>query len=95
MFIIGEDFKELKEVLGVQIQTFAADDGFFVDIVIDNPKKMYDAWIYHEDYGIKEYMFGSAFEQNRYGEFFELVCANVEDYKETYRRFREEEDTLA
>ena len=44
----------MKEVLGVQTQTFDAGNGFFVDIVTDNPHKEYDAWLYHKDYGVKQ-----------------------------------------
>ena len=74
----------MKETLGVQTQTFTVGDGFLVDIIVDALNEMYEAWIYHRDYGIKELM---------YGEFFDTVDLAVEDYKHYYmksRRYEEE-----
>ena len=63
----------MKEVLGVQTQTFTVGDGFLVDIIVDALNEMYEAWIYHRDYGIKELMFGCEWKQNCYKEFFDTV----------------------
>lgn len=74
----------MKEVLGVQTLTFDVGDGFFVDIVTDNPHKEYDAWLYHKDYGVKQLMFGGTFEQNRYKDFLNLVEVNLDGYEHDY-----------
>lgn len=45
----------MKKV-NIKTTTYDIGDGFRVDITQE--QQMTEAWIYHEDYGIKEYIFG-------------------------------------
>ena len=55
----------------------------------------YDAWLYREDYGVKDYMFGCPKEyyntkQKRAitytpDDFYEMIEANIDDYIRDYR----------
>lgn len=62
------------------------EPGFYVDIV--KTDKMFRAWLYHEEYSIKEYMFGM-FAKDLDGEedFIEIVQANLDNrlYVPNYR----------
>ena len=78
----------MRVIKGFMTQTYAVGDGFFVDIIVDAIHEVYEAWLYNEAYGVKELMFGSDFEQETYKEFLDSVEANVDDYKETYMKFR-------
>lgn len=84
----------MKETLGVQTQTFTVGDGFLVDIIVDALNEMYEAWIYHRDYGIKELMFGCEWKQNCYKEFFDTVDLAVDDYKHYYTKSRKSEENV-
>ena len=65
------------------------EPGFYVDIVTDS--KLYHAWLYHKDYGIKQYMFGSKKEDfKNIEDFIDIVQANLDNqcytlnYKDDY-----------
>ena len=67
------------------------EPGFYVDIVQD--KAEFHAWLYHEDIGIKEYMFGFPRKDCKSKqEFIEIVEANLDnrcytlDYKDEYMK---------
>ena len=67
---------------------------FHVDIVLNNGQHpAYEAWLYHDNSGLKEMMFGSAVYQEYRNEvttldtFIELVIANLESYVLSYIDF--------
>lgn len=62
--------------------TYDMGDGFRVDIM-EADDNYYEAWIYHENYGQKDLMFGSA-EIANLGHFVEMVEANFHDYRRDY-----------
>ena len=62
--------------------TYDIGGGFYVDIVSKN--NLYEAWIYHEDYGQKELMFGCPKEQQSYSEFVEIVYGNIPWHRDAY-----------
>ena len=51
------------------------EPGFYVDIV--KTGKMFHAWLYHEEYGIKEYMFGCFIKDYTEEDFTDMVQANL------------------
>lgn len=55
---------------------------FLVDIVTTSDT--YEAWIYREEYGVKNLMFGVPKEQQTLDVFLEIVAANVEEYGANY-----------
>ena len=67
-------------------------DQFFVDIELDTLDKKYEAWLYAENCGVKEYMFGSLVNSTRFGQpetetlesFRNLVIANLPEYLPDY-----------
>ena len=63
-------------------ETYDIGGGFYVDIVTKNDT--YESWIYNEDYGQKEFMFCCPKEQQSYGEFVDLVHANIPCYMGIY-----------
>lgn len=50
--------KKVMRFKTVRTITFTDFEGFLVDIVKDSKEDTYTAWLYHENYGIKESMFG-------------------------------------
>lgn len=66
----------------VSAETFKIGGGFMVDIIVNKEKtpNVYEAWLYHERYGIKELMFGWC--SGAYKEFVYMVKKNLE--KEDY-----------
>jgi len=88
--------KEIKKQYTVK--TYTVKKGFRVDIVTF--KDMYEAWLYHKDYGFKTYMFGFPIVQHEldgtpytisYDEFLEMVENNVND---SISRYLDDRDTL-
>lgn len=61
--------------------TYDAGNGYFVDIVEDSKKLITSAWLYNEDIGIKECMFGAMESTTR---TLELVEANIDEYIKDY-----------
>lgn len=63
------------------ITTIDVGDNFYIDIELDNKKRVYDLWIWEADTGIKEYMFGEPVEMDLFGERYinsvEEVTANA------------------
>lgn len=43
-----------------------------------------DFWLYHEEYGIKDLMFGLTEKYKEFG-IYDVCAANLEQYKELYR----------
>lgn len=78
----------IKDKAFTKVDTYELSlKGFFMEIVtrIDKHGKMYDAYLYHEDYGIKEYMFGLlADNMPDYAYVLEVVEANLPDYISSY-----------
>lgn len=68
--------------LGCNTTTYDFGNGYRVDIV--KMKNYYEAWIYHDDYGVKSMMFGSNNTNNN--DFLEMVDRNFIDYKELYQK---------
>lgn len=63
----------------VSAETFIIGGGFMVDIIVNKEKtpNVYEAWLYHERYGIKELMFGWC--SGTYKEFVDMVKGNLEN----------------
>lgn len=63
----------------VSSETYKVGGGFMVDIIVNHEKNptTYEAWLYHEKYGIKELMFG--WYSGTYKEFVNMVKANLEN----------------
>lgn len=72
----------MKEIKNVTTYTYDMGDGWMVDIVTMPTEK--EAYLYHNGYGVKEFMFGMPNEQTSYDEFLEIVAANFDDYRIMY-----------
>ena len=79
----------------IKTETYkTAFDGFHVDIVeqtdtlADNTtERIYSAWLYHEEYGIKEMIFGCMEETVKSkNAFVDMVEAELNDHIEEYMR---------
>lgn len=68
------------KILNIKTTTYDVGDGFRVDIVQDG--KHFDAYIFHQDYGIKTHMFGVA--TGTVDEFVSLVEGSLEEDKAIY-----------
>lgn len=65
----------------IETKTYRTDfKGFYVDIVDDDTL---EAWLYHENYGIKELMFGE--DGTSILDFKDLVEINLPSYIESYK----------
>lgn len=82
----------LEEYYGNFMKTYDAGDGFLIDIVelfgskLRNEDSLYEAWMYHKGYGVKQLMFGMPTDQQTEDEFKSIVFDSIEEYKDTYRQ---------
>lgn len=58
-------------------------EGFTVDLIYDFDKEYAEIWIGHNQYGIKELMFG--IQESNKKIIKELIINNFEEYKESYK----------
>ena len=65
------------------IATYDVGEGYFVDIII-TPDNVYEAWMFHERYGIKQLMFGCDCNKETLEHFVELVETSIEDERTYY-----------
>jgi hypothetical protein len=65
-----------------EIHQEGIEEGFRLDIT-DNGK-VYDAFLYHKQYGTKSLMFGCPKEQQSYDDFLEIVRCNILEYIPDY-----------
>lgn len=73
----------MKEIKNIATFTYDMGNNWRIDVV----HKGYeiDAWIYHDAYGVKLFMFGEMTKPSTsITEFMELVEANFDDYKSLY-----------
>lgn len=54
------------------------ENGYYIDISQKNKEGYRDFWLYHEEYGIAQYMFGCKASSEK--EAIELACANINNY---------------
>lgn len=64
------------------IKTYDVGNGFCVDI--EKRDGVYEAWLYHTDMGIKDFMFGL---KESLAEFKKMVIANLETYEVLYNEY--------
>lgn len=67
------------------INVYLLPEGFFVELWKNVNDDTYEAWIGHEDIGIKELMFGMPIAQQSYDDFRSIVVANIEDDAEAFK----------
>lgn len=81
----------MKEMKSIRTTTFASGN-YRIDIV--ESRTEYEAWIYHKDYGVKDFMFGTDKNQAAYiksfEEFTDMVEANLPVYKKSYHERHED-----
>lgn len=73
----------LQKITNLIPTTYDAGDGFRIDVVSD-PKE-HEIWIYHKDYAVKMLMFGIPTDQ-QYGDLIKILEANMEEYKDIYKK---------
>lgn len=82
----------LRAIDFILSKTFQVRDGFYFDLVVDFKKHMLNAWIWHEDYGVKSYMFGVDYKEDNnsyyseYTQFIELVYNSIESDINAYKK---------
>lgn len=75
--------KEIKKAV-ISSTTYKIGEGFLLDIVCNaesDPYPLYQAWFWHKDYGIKEFLFGS---YQDHEDFIETALHYAEDFKDYY-----------
>lgn len=75
--------------INITTKTYALDDEWRVDIVDNKEEDIFYAWLYHEECGIKDMMFGWPKHQPNglvtdLNGFKEMVLCGWEDYKDGY-----------
>ena len=69
--------------IDIKITVYETEDGFFVEVYKNND--ILEFWICHQNYGIKEFMFGIPEKYFNEGNTIEkLIKGNFDDYKKTY-----------
>ena len=71
----------MKEIKNRLTFTYDADNGFYVDIVVEANER--GAWLYHKGYGIKMFMFGAI--NTDHDIFLDMIQNNLADYIEDYK----------
>ena len=92
----------IKDKVFTSVDTYELSlEGFFMEIFtyINKHGKIYDVYLYHKDYGIKEYLFGIlAGSVADYAELLEIAEANLSDdillYIENYMDYDDVEKYL-
>ena len=80
--------ERLEKVTTAQTTTYKTDyDGFLVDIVKvdDGWGYAWEAWLYHKDYGVKSFIFGTTYTGTEQG----FVYATMEGIEEDIERYKE------
>lgn len=93
--LIRREEKIMKLNEDIETATYSYTNGFMVDIVKERKKEengktveLWNSWLYHTDYGVKNYMFG--FEAYANGcdtieDYIRVVYSNIDDYIEIYK----------
>lgn len=76
----------------IYMRTIEVDNDLLVDIILDTKENVYETWLYHPGYGIKEFMYGEPIHNQRFGqpititldEVIENIAFNVEEYMNDY-----------
>lgn len=68
----------------ITTQTYSTKNHFLIDIVSKINEYKYEAWTYHDEYRVKDLMFGVPTEQQTYEEFLEIVFNNIDEYINYY-----------
>ena len=71
---------KMKEIKNRLTFTYDADNGFYVDIVVEANER--GAWLYHKEYGIKMFMFGAI--NTDPNTFLDMIQNNLATYIEDY-----------
>lgn len=74
------------KVIDATTTTYDMGDGFCLDIVQrweEGTVTDFEAWIHHEDYAVKNYMFGCP-NIKGFGDFVEMAVRNYDEYKDFY-----------
>lgn len=72
----------MKQIMN-KTTTYRVDEHYLVDIV-EFPDNLKEAWLYHDSYGTKTFMFGTCMET--LSSFLEIVERNLPDYIKTYNQ---------
>ena len=68
-----------------QIESYEDENGYVVDIVSVDLGHEYEAWLYHRECGIKEFMFSVASKTTMSkADFTDMALSEYEDYIEDY-----------
>jgi len=71
----------------IQITRYRHGD-FFVDIVANKEQHMNEAWLFHKDYGIADYILGVDVKVQNFDQFFRtleaILPASIRLYKEDH-----------
>lgn len=79
-----DEMNGLKKIADHKTETFDVGEGYLMDVITMPSNEMYEAWIYHKDYGIKSLMFGISQNDMTYEEFIETAYCNTDDYISFY-----------
>lgn len=58
-------------------------DGFKVDITV-NDNNYVEFWLYHEDYAVKEFLFGVLKESDSVEDYVDLMLSNIDENIKEY-----------
>lgn len=80
-----------------RVKTYRFENNWLVDIIKTEDKKtsepLYDVWLYRDDYGVKDYMFGLYLKDlNGLEELLDIIESQIDDYKKIYWDLHIQED---
>lgn len=79
----------MSKIEYLDTNTYDAGDGFLVDIVDNTRDDLREVWLYHEEYGVKMFVFGFQ-EDLEYA--LEITEKTINDHKATYKdKYMDEE----
>ncbi len=72
----------------IETTTFDIDEGFMIDVVFDQDREVYEAWLYHKDYIIKTCILGCPVDDPMVGK------TDFDEFMNILRERLEEEDLV-
>lgn len=63
---------------------YSSGDGWFIEIVNNWEKQVFESWLYYEGYGVKTYIFGMSYNDVSFDKFKILVLTQYQDYISAY-----------
>ena len=74
------------KLMKIKVKTYNIGDGFRLEVATDSKKNEIDAYIYHEDYAVKQHIYGQMLDDTTEEDFLESVMYGIDDEIALYKK---------